>query len=685
MNRLWPLPPALLSLLILLSGCFKPVLTMPDRSAPIVKTYRSVTLFAGTTGMLNTGVRLEKGDVYSIFATGEMDYCPRGNCGYHSVSPEIGWSLVTRVGDGMYASPFFHGGGARNYATETGNLYVGYKSGPLNPDGTPKNPKWYRDDRGSFAIDVIVWSREDYDAIVTFLEEMSRRDPENESLKRGLLFVKHVSRIYAKVQEASEEIEATRKEIATLKAEPERVEERAEAGKGPSAQPAAGAVQEASGEKASSPADPVAPPADAGKQERIAALEARLVQLQEMLAEFEEMKQALAQERQRTERLSQELGEMEQREKDLQVRLEEGGKAPPVVVIASPEDGGTVEVNVIGLRGVVEDDRGITRIEIFVNGRPLREGSERGLEITGGAGGRRHAFLEQVPLEEGENRIRVRAVDADGLAAEKTVTLQCVRQRKKIWAVVVGINDYPNVRSLRFAVDDARAFHSHLVDHLGIPEENVTLLLDEEADLTTLRSVLGTRLKNRAGEDDMVILYFAGHGATERDVMSPDGDGLEKYLLPHGADLEDLYASALPMREIQHVFNRIRSERLVFVVDSCYSGASGGRTVSVAGLRANISDGFLERIASGKGRVILSASGANEVSEEDEALGHGVFTYYLLEGLGGPADTDGDGLITVDEAYGYVSRRVPDATGQEQHPVKKGAVEGRLVIGVRPR
>jgi hypothetical protein len=404
-----------------------------------------------------------------------------------------------------------------------------------------------------------------------------------------------------------------------------------------------------------------------------------------MLAEFEETKQSLAEERQKTEQLSQELGEMEQREKDLQVRIEEGGKTPPVVVIASPEDGGTVEVNVIGLRGVVEDDRGITRIEIFVNGRPLREGSERGLEVTGGAGGRRHAFLEQVPLEEGENRIRVRAVDADGLAAEKTVTLQCVRQRKKIWAVVVGINDYPNVRPLRFAVDDARAFHSHLVDHLGIPEENVTLLLDEEADLTTLRSVLGTRLKNRAGEDDMVILYFAGHGATERDVMSPDGDGLEKYLLPHGADLKDLYASALPMREIRHVFNRIRSERLVFVVDSCYSGASGGRTVSVAGLRANISDGFLERIASGKGRVILSASGANEVSEEDEALGHGVFTYYLLEGLGGPADTDGDGLITVDEAYGYVSRRVPDATGQEQHPVKKGAVEGRLVIGVRPR
>ena len=80
-------------------------------------------------------------------------------------------------------------------------------------------------------------------------------------------------------------------------------------------------------------------------------------------------------------------------------------------------------------------------------------------------------------------------------------------------------------------------------------------------------------------------------------------------------------------------------------------------------------------------RMILSASGANEVSEEDEALGHGVFTYDLLEVLRGGADKDG--LITVDEAYSYVSRHVPEATGQEQHPVRRGPVEGRLIIGVR--
>jgi len=166
--------------------------------------------------------------------------------------------------------------------------------------------------------------------------------------------------------------------------------------------------------------------------------------------------------------------------------------------------------------------------------------------------------------------------------------------------------------------------------------------------------------------------------------MSPDGDGLEKYLLPYDVDPKDLYATALPMGEISRIFNRIRAERLIFIADSCYSGASGGRTISLEGMRANISDTFLDRIAVGKGRIILTASSANEVSTEDEKLQHGIFTYFLLEGLRGKADIDSDGLITVDEAYGYVSKHVPQATGQEQHPVKKGIVEGRLILSIMP-
>jgi helicase len=123
---------------------------------------------------------------------------------------------------------------------------------------------------------------------------------------------------------------------------------------------------------------------------------------------------------------------------------------------------------------------------------------------------------------------------------------------------------------------------------------------------------------------------------------------------------------------------------LVFIADLCYSGASGGRSIDITGIRASIPDNFMDRIATGKGRVIMTASGANEVSVENDQFGHGVFTYYLVEGLKGQADADGDGFITVDEAYLYVSDKVPQATGQEQHPIKKGTIEGRLILGIVP-
>jgi len=97
---------------------------------------------------------------------------------------------------------------------------------------------------------------------------------------------------------------------------------------------------------------------------------------------------------------------------------------------------------------------------------------------------------------------------------------------------------------------------------------------------------------------------------------------------------------------------------------------------------ANVSGAFLERLSQGRGRVILTASDANEVSVEKDELKHGVFTYYLLEALRGKGDLDGDGVVSADEAYRYVSMKVPQATGQDQHPVKKGEMTGQIILGV---
>jgi hypothetical protein len=634
---------------LVMSGCSKPILKMPKSLPPIIAEYKHITLYGNRPGMKNTGVYLRKGDLYTILATGEV----YGYRDFPAVTPDMRWPFMIRIGKTPYTRLLW-GLNARTRSTyNSGNLYLGIKVGDVDIYGEPYNPNWYRNKSGAFSVGIIVWETKDWVQIADYFEKMKRKDPNNKAIIDALYQADGFRRMYLAKAKASKEIEETKKQLEGLKAEPEKEKE---------------------------PARPST--AEAGKQERVVELEAKLAKLTETLAQMEEMKKKLEQVSEKTSLLSKELEEKKKREKDLLTKLEEGSKTPPVIVIASPEDGSKVEGNIIHVSGVAEDGQGLERLEIFINNMPIEKKMGRGIKVQAGRYPRRLDFDERVVLVRGENKIRICAIDSDGLSSERMLTVHKLDIRRNIWAAVIGVDNYPNVRKLRYAADDAKAFYDHLVHYNHIPAENVTLLLDQEASLTELRSTLGTHLKSKAGRDDMVIIFFAGHGATEKDVMSPDGDGLEKYLLPYDADPKDLYATALPMGEVSRIFNRIRSERLVFIADSCYSGASGGRTISLTGIRANISDAFLDRIATGKGRIILTASGANEVSAEDEKLHHGVFTYFLLDGLRGKADTDKDGVITVDEAYAYVSKQVPQATGQEQHPVKKGIVEGRLILGI---
>jgi uncharacterized caspase-like protein len=295
--------------------------------------------------------------------------------------------------------------------------------------------------------------------------------------------------------------------------------------------------------------------------------------------------------------------------------------------------------------------------------------------------GKRVDIKERLHLQYGRNTIEVSVTDTDGMNQKEIVNVIREKERGDIWAVVIGINQYQNKRNLKYAVNDATAFKNYLTEYIGVLEKNLFFLTDQNATRGNIQSLLGTKLRRKASKEDTVFIFYAGHGAAETDPANPDGDGFEKYLLPYDAKLDDLYSTAIAMREIKNIFQRIRSDRLIFIADTCFSGASGGRTMVASKARASLSEKFFERISKGKGRVIISSSSANEISKEDDKLKHGIFTYYLLEGLKGKADNDGDGIITVGEIFSYLSQKVPEASGQDQHPVRKGEIEGELVIG----
>lgn len=636
-----------------------------------VKCHESILVWANHPPWTRTGLNLGKGDKVVIFASGQVSVWPAYST-FHNLPPSN--RLIMKIGEKYFPRLAVWSWGYSIFIVEDpGQLMFTVKD--WDRIDSNNNPVWekygsaskyYSDNTGSFSVDVFVFNTDSNERILTILESIAYHNPTNYKLRLQVAeFVSHEKMTYASAT-TNREIEELKKVILSLKEDKLSLPE-------PTGTMAPSTSLVSGQHKTISQSE---------KDQRVVELELKLGELEQSKRELDKIKLKYEEEKNKTEILSKELEERGKREQQLLGKLSEDPKMPPVLLISSPEDESHSETGVVRILGAAEDDRGITNIEITLNGKLVERDPVRGIRLSSKEPLRRISFDHNVNLVQGVNLISAKVVDLDGLSTIRELRIHYTPKELQVWAVVVGINNYANFPKLKFAVNDAEAVYCYLKENNRVPPENIFLLIDKQASIQNLRNILGTKLKASAGEKDMVIIYFAGHGSTERDALSPDGDGLEKYLLAADSDPTDIYSTALPMREVGYLFSRIKSERLVFLVDSCYSGASGGRTVENFGFRANISDKFLERISTGRGKIIITASAANEVSAEDDRLQHGVFTYFLLEGLKGKADMDFDKIITVDEIYRFVSDQVPKATRQEQHPVKRGSVEGELVLGV---
>ena len=412
---------SIISSLLMLIGCSKPILKMPKPLPPIVKQYKHITLPAGVPGMRNTRIYMEEGDFYSILATGSIDMWPRGP-DYHDVRPEHGWPLMVRVGkekENIYFAPFYNRNAFTSHSYESGSVYLGYRSGKVTLYGEPLNPEYYRDDIGSFSVDIIIWKREDYVQIADFFEKMNEKDPENRSIIDALKQANRYKNIYLAEAKASKEIEETKKEIQKLKEESDL--EAYDAMKYKELYLASKKDSEEIEEKPSPQAKP--PTVGVKKQEKITQLETKMAKLTETLTQLEEMKKQFEEERKKTSLLTKELEEKEMREKDLLSQLERAEKNPPVIVVAAPKDGVEVEVGTITFSGVAEDDQGLKALDIFINNNPLLAKVSGDIKLSGTKHPKRVEFAERILLQGGKNEIKIRAIDSDGLTTEKILTV----------------------------------------------------------------------------------------------------------------------------------------------------------------------------------------------------------------------------------------------------------------------
>ena len=252
------------------------------------------------------------------------------------------------------------------------------------------------------------------------------------------------------------------------------------------------------------------------------------------------------------------------------------------------------------------------------------------------------------------------------------------------WAVVVGISQYKyagkRMANLQYAAKDAQDLAAFLKSQRGgsFPADHVLLLTDAAATKQAITDALFTFLKHTVKED-LVIIYFSGHG-------SPDPEKLSNlYIVAHDTNIDKIASTGVPMWDLDTAMHRtIAAQRVIVMADTCHSA---GVTEGVKGVQVGESfNRYFEALSRSRpGRVTFTSCEGYEVSRESDKWGggHGVFTWALLEAIGGKADTDKNGIVTLGEMLDYVDILVRRETANEQHPARAGVQFDRnLPMGV---
>ncbi|MBA3396424.1 MAG: caspase family protein [Deltaproteobacteria bacterium] len=254
------------------------------------------------------------------------------------------------------------------------------------------------------------------------------------------------------------------------------------------------------------------------------------------------------------------------------------------------------------------------------------------------------------------------------MAAALVVVLAAARSAHadiERFAVVIGHNaGAADEQRLRFAETDAERVGELLGEVGGVPDENQVVLRGKTADQVR-RALIATneriRTGQRAGRQAVLFVYYSGHG---------------------DADTLHLGDTRFALRELEALVRGSSAQVRILVIDSCRSGSvtrvKGGTPAPAIALTTDALDG--------EGVIVLTASTAGEDAQESDELAGSFFTHYLLSGLRGAADDDGDQLVTVAEAFRYTRDHTILASARTvrgvQHPTFHYDLRGRADLAL---
>ncbi|MBN2071142.1 MAG: caspase family protein [Candidatus Krumholzibacteriota bacterium] len=232
------------------------------------------------------------------------------------------------------------------------------------------------------------------------------------------------------------------------------------------------------------------------------------------------------------------------------------------------------------------------------------------------------------------------------------------------FAVIIGIEKYKYAPDVTYAARDAGAFYNYALDILGIPDRNIIYRVNEDATAAEFMKIFDKDgwIARRITEDSDVYIFYSGHGA-------PNLKRKEPYIIPSDVD-PNYMTSGLSLPDIYSTMDDLKLSSVTILLDACFSGQSREKELLLAGSRPAVIE-LHKRNDSYNNVTVMAAASGMEISSYYPEQSHGIFTYFLLKGLQGLADSNGDNSITVGELFNYIKPNVSQTAAfldREQTP-----------------
>ena len=336
---------------------------------------------------------------------------------------------------------------------------------------------------------------------------------------------------------------------------------------------------------------------------------------------------------------------------------------PPVVALRSPRDGQLFAFGSEDLEVVVElratDRKRIESVMLLLNDRQIpREQLREWVELE-----RSDTILHlrcRISVLPGKNSIEAVAFNSSRVRSTKAravVTAETSSQlNPNLYVLAVGSDSYaPHYPDLQYAGVDAEALADELSRQEGGLYTRVYAKSLTGKDVSRERIYAALKEFGEIRSEDMLVLFFSGHGVRERDKKGRT----RYYYLPAGTPKNSVASRGLAWDDFSSEIAKLRAGRVILLLDACHSGdvSSGASNEKVASSLA------------GQVGVVFTSSSGNEYSYEDRAWGHGAFTRAILDGIAGAADFTGDKTVDWSELQLYVSTSVRSMTRGGQNPM----------------